>query len=149
MAPLNTDKMNEEERNEDAIDSINNIGELSGTYDLLTSTDIVCRKRSSASHFKLLGISDVSKGFYQKSDGDNSCSGSTQENDVSKNEPCAKCLEQKNTDMTVYHKQKEHSITNNVSVKAALIEMSPQWFKKFLNEPEFVMTETKTVYPSE
>lgn len=149
MAPLNTDKVNEDDRSEDAIDSLNNIGELSGAYGLLAKTDIICRKRNSASHLKLLGMSSVSKGCSQMTDNCNIYRNNCKESDSSEDETCAKCLEQKNSGMTVYHKQKEHAITNSVNVKAALINMSPQWFKTFLNEPEFVMTETKTAHSSE
>ena len=105
MAPLNTDKVNEDEVEitEDAVDSLNNIGELSGAYGLLTKTEFVCRKRNSASHSKLWGVSDMSKSHIAKSDKD-----SVQEIDDFKDETCAKC-EQNKSEVTVYHNQKEHA----------------------------------------
>ena len=56
---------------------------------------------------------------------------------------CAKCLNEKKQNFQVYHKNSKDRINNNASVRAALYELSPQWFKSFLIDPEYVMTGAK------
>lgn len=148
MAPLNTDKINEDERQEDGDECTNNITELTGAYGNLARSDFVCRKRNSASHLKLWSANDLSKS-HDKGNEQNTYNTFSKDSVDLRKEPCAKCLEKKKTDMTVYHKQKEHALTSTISVRAVLNDLSPQWFKRFINDPEYIMTETKTADPAE
>lgn len=146
MAPLNSEKVNEDERLEEAENCVDSLKELSAAY--LARTDLVCRKRNSVSHLKLWATNHLSSNYDKFNDKD------INENEKNlspgkENKQCEKCLQQKTADMTVYLKQKQHAVVTSTSVRTVLYEMSPNWFKKFVSEPEYVMTETKTADSSE
>lgn len=54
------------------------------------------------------------------------------------------CVNNEMKDFKVYHKQKEHALNKNVSIRSALLDVSPKWLKSFLKEPEhMIMTKAK------
>lgn len=55
---------------------------------------------------------------------------------------CVKCQQQKADNLPklkVYHKREEDNIVKNSSVRAALFEWTPQWFKSLMRDPEHLM----------
>ena len=154
MAPSPTERLDDRE-----LELNENLSDSENDMDInVLQIDNVCRKRTFE---KLSSETDSSASEHE--DAQNSDHDSNIE-ECSVNECkrlpiegnsevlCSQCikLNQENPqNMTVYYKKKEDAIVKNSSIRAALFESFPLWFKSFLRDPEYVMSSIKSKYSSE
>lgn len=57
-------------------------------------------------------------------------------------ESCKSCEleQQKDNHMYLYKKRDSDKVSKQGSIRAALMDLSPQWFKSLIRDPEFLMT---------
>lgn len=94
---------------------------------------------ASDKSFKIIDIANV------KCSGNAMCADDYEHNAGGSN-PCIKCQQQKADNLPklkVYHKRTEDNIVKNSSVRAALFEWMPQWFKSLIRDPEHLMLGAK------